>query len=232
VTTAPVSASSPAFRRRFPIWMKLAYSAWVAVLVPVWVAYHGPANFLWFSDVALFGLLIALWAENRLLASMMTIGAIVPELAWVVDWVLGLISGDAPLGIASHMFSDKPLWVRALSLFHLFLPPVMIYTLWKLGYDRRALLWQTLLGWVVLLSAYFFTDPRGKAGNINWVFPPDVAGLRDVPSPIWFVIVMLAWPIGVFVPLHLLMRRLFRRHEFSAQTASPRQPALGGTSER
>jgi hypothetical protein len=38
---------------RLPLWLKLAYSAFMAVLVPVYWYYYGPTNFLYFCDVAL-----------------------------------------------------------------------------------------------------------------------------------------------------------------------------------
>lgn len=36
-----------------PIWLKLAYTLFVCALVPIYWRQYGPANFLWFSDVAL-----------------------------------------------------------------------------------------------------------------------------------------------------------------------------------
>src|SRR5438105_922327 len=35
-----------------PLWLKLAYTAFVAAIVPVYVRQYGWRNFLWFSDVA------------------------------------------------------------------------------------------------------------------------------------------------------------------------------------
>jgi hypothetical protein len=53
-----------------PLWLKLLDTAYVAILVPVYWRFYGPANFLWFSDLALLISLAALWLENPLLASM------------------------------------------------------------------------------------------------------------------------------------------------------------------
>src|SRR5205814_618349 len=63
-----------------PLWIKVAYTLMVAVIVPVYLAYYGPANFLWFSDVALVVTGVALWLESPLLVSMMTVGVLLPEL--------------------------------------------------------------------------------------------------------------------------------------------------------
>lgn len=36
-----------------PLWIKITYTLFVCLLVPVYLRHYGPANFLWFSDVAL-----------------------------------------------------------------------------------------------------------------------------------------------------------------------------------
>ena len=36
-----------------PLWIKIAYTLFVCVLVPFYLRFYGPMNFLWFSDVAL-----------------------------------------------------------------------------------------------------------------------------------------------------------------------------------
>jgi hypothetical protein len=48
-----------------PIWLKLSYSAFVTVLVPVYTRQYGWANFLWFSDVALLLGCVAVWLGRR-----------------------------------------------------------------------------------------------------------------------------------------------------------------------
>ena len=39
--------------RRIPVWLKIAYTAFAAAIVPVYARQYGWRNFLWFSDVAL-----------------------------------------------------------------------------------------------------------------------------------------------------------------------------------
>ena len=50
--TAQSDVAAPA-ANRLPLWLKLVYTAFVAVLVPVYWYYYGPTNFLYFCDVAL-----------------------------------------------------------------------------------------------------------------------------------------------------------------------------------
>ena len=67
-----------------PRQLKVAHTAYVILLVPAYWRYYGPRNFLWFSDLALFGLAPALWREDRRLISMLAlclswIGFFAPE---------------------------------------------------------------------------------------------------------------------------------------------------------
>jgi hypothetical protein len=156
--------------RRIPGWVKLAHTSFVAVLVPVYWRQYGPGNFLWFSDVALLTAVPALWLEHRLLASMQAIAILVPETLWVLDVGARLSTGKSPTGLAEYMFDPAiPRPVRALSLFHLWLPPMLVWAVARLGYDRRAWLAQTAVTTVILPVSYLATAPRD---NVNWVYGP------------------------------------------------------------
>ena len=80
-------------------WIKLPYTLFVCVLVPVYWVERGPANFLWISDIALLVSVPALWMENRFLTSMMAVGVLLPELAWNLDFFLRLITGYDVIGL-------------------------------------------------------------------------------------------------------------------------------------
>ena len=54
-----------------PLPLKIGYTLFLCVLVPVYWVKWGPKNFLWFSDIALLTTGVALWLESSLLASMM-----------------------------------------------------------------------------------------------------------------------------------------------------------------
>ena len=73
-----------------PLWLKLAYTAFMAVLVPVYWHYYGPTNFLYFCDVALILTLVGIWLESPLLISMCAVGILAPQALWVVDFVLNI----------------------------------------------------------------------------------------------------------------------------------------------
>lgn len=190
-----------------PLWLKIAWTAFVLVLIPVWIVHHGAVNFLWFSDIALFAITIALWLESRLIASMMAVAVLVAELAWNIDYLIGLLLGEAPLGIAGHMFDDsKPQWLRAMSLFHVPLLAALIWLPWRLGYDGRALPLQTLLAWIVLPVTWLASGPDR---NINWVYGP--AEPQQMMSPLLYLgLLMLAFPLLLYLPTHLLLRWLLK----------------------
>lgn len=179
----------------------------VAVIVPVYLRQYGASNFLWFSDIALFGVLAALWLENAFISSMMALAVLVPEIVWVVSFLSGLLRGRSTTTLAAYMFDRNiPRYLRALSLFHLALPPAMLWLLYRYGYDERALPAQTLLAWVVLPASLAFTPPHK---NVNWVrglgHPPQ----SPLPLPWHFTMMMVIYPLLVYLPTHLLLVALF-----------------------
>ena len=68
---------------RVPLAVKLAYTAFMAVLIPVYWHYYGPTNFCISATSRCFSLLIAIWPENALLISMGCVGILVPQAFWV-----------------------------------------------------------------------------------------------------------------------------------------------------
>jgi hypothetical protein len=192
-------------RGRIPLWIKLLYSLFLCVLVPVYWRQFGPIHFLWGSDIALFLILAAVWLEKPLLNSMMAIGIMPFELVWIVDF----LTGSNLLGVTGYMFEAAiPLSVRSLSLFHIFLPAIMLFLLYRLGYDRRALPAQIVLAWLVLPVTYLVTDP---AKNINftasWGGEP-----QTILDPLLYLgLEMILVPAVVYWPTHLVLRRVFRR---------------------
>jgi hypothetical protein len=190
-----------------PLWAKILYALFLCVLVPVYWVHWGPRNFLWFSDIALLTTAVALWLESSLLASMTTLAIALPELAWNADFFGRLASGRHVLGLSGYMFDGrKPLFLRALSLFHVALPVLLVWTVHRLGYDRRAWAFQTVVALVVLPVTYALTEP---ADNVNWVYGPGSKPQTRISPRAYLVLVMLFFPIVIYLPTHLLLRALF-----------------------
>jgi hypothetical protein len=175
--------------------------------VPVYWYHYGPANFLWFSDLSLFLGLAALWLECPLLAGMAAVSVLLPELVWLVDFLVRLLTGYQLIGLAAYMFDARlPRYLRALSLFHVPLPFFLLWLVGKLGYDRRAWLLQVALCWLVLLVSYFLTDPKE---NINWVFGPGTRPQNRLPSWLYLLAVMAFFPTCIYLPTHLVLQAIF-----------------------
>ena len=191
-----------------PLWPKIAYTIFLAVIVPAYWVKNGAQNFLWFSDIALIVTGAALWLESSLLASAMAVGVFLPEALWNVSYFGRLLTGARISTLADYMFdARKSRFMRGLSLLlHVAMPAALVWMLARLGYDSRALAVQTALAWVVLPVTYAVTDPTK---NINWV-----AGFGHPPRS-WFspkahlIALTLGFPIAVYVPTHLVLRAIF-----------------------
>src|SRR5450432_4375524 len=109
----PVAVQPP----KIPLAAKVTVTAFLAVLLPVYLHTYGPTNFLWFCDTALIFTVVGMWLENSLLISMCAVGILLPQCLWLVDFGVNLL-GFHLLGLTSYMFDHQlPLFTRALSLF-------------------------------------------------------------------------------------------------------------------
>ncbi len=211
------SSSSNGRRGAIPLGLKLAYTAFMLVLVPVYWHHYGPANFLYFSDLALFFVLAAIWLESPLLASMPAVGTLATQALWIADFIAVALGGEIT-GMTGYMFDAAyPLYLRALSLFHLWLPALLLFLVWRLGYDARALWAWTAMAWVILLISYVFLpppdpEPGSTARNINYVYGfSDMKPQTLMPQWAWLLMLMIAFPLVVFAPVHWALRRWMPR---------------------
>ena len=200
-------------RRAIPIWVKVAYTAFMAVLIPVYWRAYGPNNFLWFCDAAAILTVFALWMESPLIASVNAVAMTFLQAVWIIDFLaLGRL-----IGAAAYMFyPGVALYVRGLSTFHIWLPFFLLWMLKRLGYDRRAIAYQTVLSTVLLIASYLLTDPRHRpnytaaAVNVNRVYGPDPETAQTRIPPLAYLAVEIAfWPVVFFIPTHLLLRRVY-----------------------
>ena len=219
----PPAAEHPtAPPRRVPRPVAVVYTAFLAVLVPVYWLYYGPTNFLYFCDVALFLTLISVWTHRSLPASAAAVGILVPQAVWVVDFFVTLSGGEL-LGMTDYMFefgNNEELFLRALSFFHFWLPFLLGYVVWKLGYDRRGLVLWTVLAWVLMLVGYFLLPAPGEIDpempgahlipvNVNYVFGPATDAAQTWVHPLaWLGGLLVGLPALVFLPTHLALKRL------------------------
>lgn len=190
-----------------PLWFEIAYTLFVAVIVVIWWRHYGPANFLWFSDIALIGAVPALWFDNAAIASVLAVAVLIPELLWNVDYALRLLLRRRISGLTDYMFErERPLKLRALSLFHVPLPLVLFWLLAEHGYAERVALPGAMLLAAIVLPWSRVAAPADK--NINWTH-----GLGSVrpggSAAAYLVRLWLGFVVLVFLPTHFVLDRYF-----------------------
>ncbi len=146
---------------KIPQAAKIACTAFVVLLIPIYLHEYGPTNFLWFCDAALIITCVGMWVESPLLISMCAVGILLPQLLWLIDFGSNLL-GFRITGMTDYMFDHTiPLFTRGLSLFHGWLPLLLVWLLSRVGHDKRGLAAWTVFATVLVLVCYFFTPPAG-----------------------------------------------------------------------
>lgn len=195
-----------------PNWLKIAYTLWFFVWVPVYYFQAGPANFLWLCDIGNAVILIAMWTGSRALFSSQAVGVLLIQSFWILDVLGRLVLGFHPVGGTEYMFDPaEPVLVRFLSLFHLWIPILLLWTVYRFGMDPKGWKVQTLISWMILpLSS--LTDP---ALNINWLQGPFGVRQTLMPDALYMVLCLVLYPLVLFRPtqwaLDAWARRLARR---------------------
>jgi hypothetical protein len=196
-----------------PLWLKVAYTAYMAVLIPVYWTNYGPGNFLYFCDVALILTLVGIWIGSPLLISMCAVGILAPQVLWVVDYALNF-TGIQLTGMTDYMFDGtKSLFLRFLSLFHGWLPFLLVYLVGRMGYDRRALAAWSVLAVALLAVCYLFLPPpsanaAGTVANVNYVYGMSESAPQTWMHPLaWLATLMVGLPLLMFLPTHYALRR-------------------------
>jgi len=203
---------------RIPLWLKVAYTLFMCVMVPTYWHAYGPLNFLWLCDATAFVALLAIWLESALLASMGALAMTISQTLWTIDLLTRLFHVPlASLGPTNYMFDPGiPVFVRLVSLFHVWMPAMLLWMVWRLGYDRRACAVQSVVTMLILEMSFLFTyrppaSPQHPGGvNINWVFGFGYQSPQKWMHPVLFVTLhMLFYPLCIYLPTHLVFRKLF-----------------------
>jgi hypothetical protein len=190
----------------WPLWLKISVTLFIGILVPVNWRQYGAANFLWFSDIALFLTGISLWTDNRLLLGMAALAVLLPEIAWNLDFLFRLLTRSSGIGLSNYMFDPKiSLPIRSVSLFHVWLPVLLLWMLKRVGYDGRAFFAQSVLCFVVLPLSYFY---GGAKMNVNWVYGLGQKPQKLMPPIVFLLVTMMAFPV-LYAATAILLRMFF-----------------------
>jgi hypothetical protein len=198
--------TSSAARKTIPVWIRylaiLFLALWFAAYWHAW----GPANFLHLCDIAVILTCIGLWTNNALLLSSQAVSSVLIDIVWTLDVAARLIFGRHLIGGTEYLFDGStPLWVRLLSLFHIVLPCILLWSLSRLGYDRRGWKLQSAILPPVLLASRFVTPDQ----NLNFAVNDPFLHRSYGPAPLHLAITFLFLVVVVYLPTHLFFSRLF-----------------------
>jgi len=198
----PQSSPNP---RRVPFAVKLAYTLWMAVWAPIYWIHNGPANFLWICDFANFVTLPAIWRESRLLLSSQLVGIAFIQALWSGDYFVRMLTGRPATGATEYMFdATSPLWLRAFSLFHVWMTPFLYWLCRRVGYDRRGVWLQTACTAILLPLSLLVASPDK---NLNWMWAPFGVEQRWMPPALFAGVATLILALIAYLPADWLLRR-------------------------
>jgi hypothetical protein len=193
---------------RIPLWLKLFWTVWVIVWAPVYWREYGPQNFLFFCDLGNLFIAVGLWLESPLIFSWQATGLLLFQSLFTIDLATALVSGRHLIGGTEYMFDPHiPLWIRLLSLFHVVTPPLLLWTIWRLGYDPRGWKCQTLTAWIVVPINYFWRPEY----DVNWARGPFFHEQQAMPGLVYLLGYLIVIPAFVYFPTHRFLVWLTQR---------------------
>jgi len=188
---------------RIPLWLKIAWTAWVLIWAPLYWKHYSAQNFLYFCDLGNLLIALGLWIESRLILSWQAVGLLVFQTLYTVDLIVALVFGTHPIGGTEYMFDPTiPLAVRLLGLYHLAVPVLLLWAGRRLGYDQNALKYQILTTCIVVPINYFWRPQY----NVNFARG---IGHEQHLMPGWLYLLgyLVVAPLLVYWPTHLALVR-------------------------
>ena len=205
---------------RIPLWLKIGWTVFVAVWAPLYWRQWGPTTFLWFCDVANILILVGLWRESSLILSWQAVSVLLFQIAYSVDVLGRAVLGRHLIGGTEWVFNDAsiPPLIKTISVaMHVAAPPVLLWSLRRLGYDRRALIFQIATAGVLLPICWFVSDP---ATNLNWVYKPFNKPQVWMAPVLYLLVCILGYAVLVFLPSHLLLLRFLGKSKIESSASS------------
>jgi len=190
----------------FPVlrWFSLL---WMIVWLPAYFRVWGWANLLHLCDVAVILTFVGIWLANPLLLSSQAVSSLAAGFFWILDVGWRLTTGRFLVGGTDYMWDARyPLWVRLLSTFHVALPLVLLWTLRKVGYDRRAFGLQSAIAIVLLIVSRFLSAEL----NMNYAYRDPVFYRAWGPAPAHLAMIFIPLVALIYWPTHLLLGWVFR----------------------
>lgn len=193
---------------RLPLWLKITWTLWLIVWAPLYWRQYGAQNFLFFCDIGNILIGIGLWLESPLIFSWQACGLLLFQTVYVIDLAGALFMRGHFLGASDYMFDPHlSLGVRLLSLFHVVTPPLLLWAIWRLGYDPRGWKLQTLTMGIVVPINYFWRPDQ----DVNWARGLYFHQQHTIPGWLYLLGYLIVVPLCVYLPTHLLLTWLTDR---------------------
>jgi hypothetical protein len=193
---------------RVPWWLKIAWTVWLIAWAPIYWSHYGLQNFLFFCDIGNILIGIGLWLESPLIFSWQACSLLVFQTLYTIDLAGAVLGSHHVIGGTEYMFSpDLPLFMRLLSLFHVVTPPLLVWAIWRLGYDPRGWKWQAVTCWIVVPVNYFWRPEY----DVNWARGLFFRTQHAVPAAVYLLAYLVVVPLVIYFPTHLLLLRLSQR---------------------
>lgn len=197
--SGPGAAAFPVLR-----WIALV---WLAVWIPVYWHAWGWQNFFHFCDIAVILSCAGIFLGNRLLISSQAVAAVVPQGIWCFEVCWHAASGRNFFGGAEYMWdASVPRYVRLLSLFHVALPLVLLYAVWRTRYDRRGFPLQIAFAAATLV----ISRAMGPQLNLNYSFVEPLFHRTWGPAPVHLAAVLAFISLIFYLPVHVALCKWFR----------------------
>lgn len=178
------------------------------VWIPLYWRQYGLQNFLFFCDLGNLLITAGLWLESPLIFSWQAVSLLFFQTLFAVDLLGMLVSGRHPIGGTEYMFDPHiPLPIRLLSLFHLVTPPLLLWAIGRVGYDRRGWKLQALTACVVTPINYFWRPQY----DVNWARGPFFREQHAVPGGAYVALYLVVVTVCVYYPTHRLLIRFSER---------------------
>jgi hypothetical protein len=203
---------------KLPLWLKIGWTVWLIVWIPVYWRQYGVQNFLFFCDIGNVLIGIGLWLESPLIFSWATCGLLLFQSLYTIDLAGALLTGYHLIGGTEYMFDPRlSLFIRVLSLFHVVTPPLLFWAIWKLGYDSRGWKLQTLTTWIVVPINYFWRPEQ----DVNWARGPFFHQQHAMPGWSYLLGYLVVVPLCIYLPTHLFLSWLTGRWKFGRTSSLP-----------
>jgi hypothetical protein len=193
---------------RIPLWLKVAWTAWVMVWVPVYWREYGLQNFLFFCDLGNLLIAAGLWLESSLIFSWQAVSLLLFQSVFILNLASALVTRQHLIGGTEYMFDPHiALWIRLLSLFHVVTPVLLLWAIRCVGYEGRGWKYQTLTAWIVVPINYFWRPQY----DVNWARGPFFREQRVVPGLLYLFAYLIIVPAVVYFPTHRFLAWMAQR---------------------